>query len=1393
MKKDFFLLFIIHLLIFLCNCQTNIPGDFNYYLTILETSSQGDGTFSAYPSVSNQKICTFNHNALVQHRVIDGKINTLVSASNEITIVPGYSSGDCKLFSLTVTLYAGTSINLNLIANSEANFTINYTCNEVKISDIEVIILRPLVVFENQMFFSSFLLKGMGGHIFEKLELVQADSGVMFTNTGVGRQADSGVIFSNTGVGGYLFIWNVLYIIDNINNPYWNITIDFGNDNKTISFQSFYSNYSFEELPQQLNEPKFYPENYNTQIYSQFGFGVNQFLTTNFKSEVFPPFQFGLQSYSYPKPIKGSKSEMVFGLEFEGSTDLSLPLTNILWNQNKTSLINSTFYSVCNEFPVPSWPEDSRIFFQGEEQFKIIVENLKYEFFEFELDFNGKSFIRGFPYGFYRGSNNNQTLGYSFNNPLFLSNPLFNLKIFNFNSQITFPFDPITTICKSNNTPSIIGYNFIQINSITYLLTLEIKSDNGIYSIIVNEETFGLESISSGNSSMGTFEIIFKIMTPPNSLKVFDSCGLFLSLNHGDIISMYPLFQYKVPDNIIQEYSFDTFNITFEKNDIKLLNKTGYNILYIDGNNISPDLTLGVLLFDTVSFSIYNQNFADNVVPCEYDFIEKRFECRLIIPKNNIYDYIRYVIVFGASNRIFYSGNLPISSTLRVNDTYLDNDGPIFSLIEIIGDVDIISGSRKVGWNFTITDDLNGFDKGYIKVMGSLDSSTYEFNFTSFDFIEGDEWNGVYSLLINVSSPCCSQTLTITNVILYDRNNLVSKFSLFPKRFDIPDSISNPFRNYYKSGLNITKIDIACDIELSPQNDSNPVILSTFNISTKSLNVIGSNRDVTIDFSVLPSTSGLKLDQLPVVYIHANPNSLIDCKSELKSNNQTLVVYSCTIEIPLGFGYPGNLLFSIYGFINNAGFYNGFLSEDIKLIGAPYYINTTLLFDEPIITSTSKVYSDTTQFQIFGRGLSSSNKVKIYYSQYNLSIAPVLIYDSTVTINIKPSKDPFKIQVEIINYKSNIFTVYPIYFDLNDNDTNPTQSPTQSLNPTQSPTQSLNPTQSPTPTQSQSNLCKGNPQCGGKNQGECSLNGCICFSPWMGPSCNSQIIIVPPPTINTTSPSTEIPIPNNSTDSSILYSTLISIVSLRELNFNGDQEKIFYFEKWIYSKINNFKSIYFTTIPSENSNITVTLEWFNSSSIIKFANETITMNPSSIKYTIEIDGYQFLNKLNSLQLVLSASLETNKEDVCSSKEFGSTDTTTDYLKIQIEDHSLYGRFIKRGIVDGKPTTISNQLLDKFFNTINEHSSVQSFIGITIPYFKNIIIDPDFSVLLDYSKDSNSNCYSNSKLSASQIAGIIIGCVLFLTIIIISIIYYIIKKRKQKNFIKNIGGKLQKIN
>ncbi|EGC34466.1 hypothetical protein DICPUDRAFT_153321 [Dictyostelium purpureum] len=85
------------------------------------------------------------------------------------------------------------------------------------------------------------------------------------------------------------------------------------------------------------------------------------------------------------------------------------------------------------------------------------------------------------------------------------------------------------------------------------------------------------------------------------------------------------------------------------------------------------------------------------------------------------------------------------------------------------------------------------------------------------------------------------------------------------------------------------------------------------------------------------------------------------------------------------------------------------------------------------------------------------------------------------------------------------------------------------------------------------------------------------------------------------------------------------------------------------------------------------------------------------------------------------------------------------------------------------------------------------------YFSDhVSIDPDFSVLLDSSsasKDSqNSICSKKSNgLSAAKIAGIIIGSIAFVAIVIICIVYHIQKTKKQKLFISNMKLKMGDLN
>ncbi|KAM9973290.1 hypothetical protein ACTFIR_012666 [Dictyostelium discoideum] len=153
------------------------------------------------------------------------------------------------------------------------------------------------------------------------------------------------------------------------------------------------------------------------------------------------------------------------------------------------------------------------------------------------------------------------------------------------------------------------------------------------------------------------------------------------------------------------------------------------------------------------------------------------------------------------------------------------------------------------------------------------------------------------------------------------------------------------------------------------------------------------------------------------------------------------------------------------------------------------------------------------------------------------------------------------------------------------------------------------------------------------------------------------------------------------------------------------------------------------------------IEYFEKEKNITFGDQEFKMMKSSIKYTIGIGSYDFSSKINNLQLVMSASfISLSEDDVCSNKKFGnSTDDYSNYLKIQVNDHSLYGRFIKYAIIDNRTSSIINEQLDSSMNPISTSNKQQTFIGITLPNYENsVVIDPNFQLLLDIGTTAKNN-------------------------------------------------------
>ncbi|KAN0042648.1 hypothetical protein ACTA71_011457 [Dictyostelium dimigraforme] len=996
-------------------------------------------------------------------------------------------------------------------------------------------------------------------------------------------------------------------------------------------------------------------------------------------------------------------------------------------------------------------------------------------------------------------------------------------------------FDTLKEIKSFNDTMTgkIQDFNSIYLGDFKYLLQFKVstKGPYPIKSIVFPGLTFypilNLSPINmvSGDLFNGVWETVYHSVMKGDILQLFLKVSTFSGMvNQYKIDSPFllqnPTKLFQFPSLETKEFNFeDLVNITFLYKNVDVTNQSISNIFYFNFTNINRyrNLSIGFSLMDpkTLADSQFDRFFIyDDTVSENYNFaewVDNRYQVMFTIPPNTMPGIANYYLTFSKEIRI-YSSELPQSAQLNLISNNIDIYGPIFSKIIKRTSTSTIG---TFGWLVTIEDTMNGLKNGYITVKGVIDSSVHNFTIEPSKAINGNKWIGDYEIYIKENQlQCIQQSYEITDVILYDTFGNQASFIKF--NLEVSSMKFNPFINY----LNDTTI-----VTITPNNicsgikDSSGPTLLSFTSSTNSLDV-GSlnNRSVTFEFECEDLETGIRDNQFPIVYLSTINLDIHKCISTNSTPFQIRTKFTCTTTVPIGFGYPTGIILSVYGFINNGGYYSGYSTQSLKDLGFDHSIDTNKYTgNQPIVSSTNSISNYGGKLMIYGRmltceGFGSTVAVLLKYlddvSGNYISITPTTIFDSFILVeNIKATNQ--SISIKIVNSKvlveSNEFTITPTLFFFNY---------TEPIMPTPTPTISPIPTNPP-------QKCQGNPECGGSNQGICKNGGCICYPPFIGLTCTSQIIIVPQPSTNTTTPSTEIPIPstdhstndgdnnnNNNNDENVskaIFKSLISLVSLRELDFNGEEIKLYNFDKWIFTSLSSSKGLYETSINTDlntYTNIRATLEWFNKSTTIEFANQLLEMSPSSIKYTIEINKYPFSKSLNTLQLVMSASLissETN--DICSSKEFGNTTNGDDsnYLKIQVDDHSVYGRFIKRAIIDSKVQSIENLLLDSSMKPISNSYSTQSYIGITIPQYSNqVIIDPDFSIIIDQraasSNSENSICSNNSSsLSKGQLAGIIIGGVAFLSVIIICTVYYFYKTNQLRKLHQSINGKLEKTN
>ncbi|KAF2077784.1 hypothetical protein CYY_000905 [Polysphondylium violaceum] len=862
------------------------------------------------------------------------------------------------------------------------------------------------------------------------------------------------------------------------------------------------------------------------------------------------------------------------------------------------------------------------------------------------------------------------------------------------------------------------------------------------------------KDLVSGNLLNGVYQSIvdYNIGASPYPIYLYDNANTSIvfsdekSIYNIDTLSRIPTVPYS---RKVLAKDFTRFE--FKSSLVNLSSGKQSNVLYFNMTNADSN--------SLVKFTpIYSFNAKEIIYPWlnntftgGWNTTAKLYQVEIEIPARLFNGRIGYTLQFeGATisnNEIeFYHQ----TATLTVETDFADIMPPLVTKILAT------SSNFSIGFLITISDPINGFKKGSVHLVANLDPQEYIIDLTEKDRISGDIFSGTYNISVPFDSQFCrSQSYTIRKIILMDQQNVISSNFGFKNLFDPLSSVHGGLPNYLSCATRVT--------DTTPPTVSS--FLITFNSPGGGLDV-GTIQGRTIKFSLTLEDleSGVSRDHIPKIYA-VSQEDRVSVDFEITAYSEHKVDYQAVMILPYGFAFPNPIYFSVYGIVD-LNFNIGSHGLDNSLL---YEIKTTLnSAKEPWIETSLPITSKGGDLVVYGRNFGDSvNNVSRVFIDYQdgygyLDVPDFIIVNQLHMVfkGIRQQYQPYKVKVLVDSLESNEYLVLPVYEYFE-----------------------------PIPL-----LCPGQPECSGN--GRCINGECICTLPNAGLDCSSTIIIIPPPKVNTTSPET-IPVINTEIDGkNVSLSGLISVVSIRELTNQGTIVQEYPFSQWLLLDRNHTNEntfLFSTRFDQSKTNINVTVSYFSQATNVTFANQLLHMSPGSIKYQIEISKYQFSSQLNYLQLIMSAKIQTEQQDSsCTYRSFNNE--TSQYTLVQIDKIVLQGRFIKRAIVDRVIKDIVNVPLDEAMSSGSngENSKIsQSFIGINIPFYRNnVSLDPDFSVLIDqtsasdkYDSKCSTSSLSKSKLTNGQLAGIIVGGVVFLFILSAIIIYFISKKGSSKRAIK----------
>ncbi|KAF2069694.1 hypothetical protein CYY_008989 [Polysphondylium violaceum] len=860
----------------------------------------------------------------------------------------------------------------------------------------------------------------------------------------------------------------------------------------------------------------------------------------------------------------------------------------------------------------------------------------------------------------------------------------------------------------------------------------------------------------SGSSLDGVYETVldFPVLYTKFSLDCYDLAQnkAAYSANH-----LYYMYAVSKPDTLFIDTLAYIQSFTFKFNNLDVTSKSSSNSLII---KLQQGMGLPFLASNSFGITfIYNSLIPEQTFFSVFNAQDNQYEIHFTIPAGLKSGWVKYNFHFNILSNIYSNtmvrAKFGLNSQLRVVSSQFDM---VFPIVDFVAPLSV-SQSNLLQWNLIISDQ-SGLKRGRVHIVGEYDQLGHVVDFNPFIVQFGDKYNGTYliSVALDPLVQCKSMNYYIYSIETEDEIGNKGKTIRFTNQTISP---------FYKfDSLSLDYLAFNCPVS----SDTNPPTMTVITTGEISMDTRSSNRDVKVIFHLIDDISGVSARHIPVCYFHAPPAKFHRMPATLlESTSANNYTYACLGQIPYGFGAGYFISLSVYGMSDNAFNYIGTTRLNFVIDA-----RASVAFD-PYIESSSVFYSTGGELYLYGYNLNENFALQVVFpGQNEITYSSTSVKTESVIeyVDLAATNTPFTVYLVLQSNsttRSNSITITPVY-----------------VGP---PASSSSSSETPPIILECSSDC-GAPQ----GYGKCVNGACICTPPHNGLDCKASTDNTTVITPNPDKPSVNITIPG--TANTPEFTSFISVVALRE--FSSDQGVIQIYEmnndQWVFDKDQSSKNDSVTTLAykykinnSLNTTITSTIQVFAESSNVTFGNRQLYMNPSTIKFTFYLSPYPFSKSTNILQLVVNAALESSEKVACSYKEFiDDPASLSQYLRIQIEDRSLFGRFIKFGLIDGRETVVSNTALDDFYGSKSTSTLEQSFIALNIPYYtKQVVLDPDFSVLIEQKKagdQANSVCSelsSSKKLTNAQIAGIVVGGVVFL-FIVAALVIYILAKRGDSN-------------